>query len=144
MKHQVERRLRTSVVCVHSNKILVFRAVDPHSGKEYFFLPGGKIEDGEDRRVCAERETLEETGYKVRVSPRSEVRKEYIFRWNNKDYFCKTHFFKADLLGDPQKPNAVHDADYNKGAEWIPVSEASKIFTYHRAILLAVMELLED
>jgi len=41
-------------------------------------MPGGKIENGESPVAAAERETLEETGYKVRVLPDTELRKNTI------------------------------------------------------------------
>jgi hypothetical protein len=36
---------RTSVLCLENNSILVFKATDPKSKDNFYFLPGGKVED---------------------------------------------------------------------------------------------------
>jgi len=137
----MKTRIRTSVVCVHNGQILTFRAVDPTSGQEYFFIPGGKIEEDEEKWKCAERETFEETGYKVRVDRKSELFKEYVFHWDGQDYFCQTSFFKATLLDEKAKPATVNDAAYNKGTRWIPLEQIETVFAYDPVILAAVQKL---
>lgn len=55
-----------AVICLdHDRVLLVQRAREPNRGRWSF--PGGKIEPGEMARQAAERETLEETGLRVRV-----------------------------------------------------------------------------
>ncbi len=134
-------RIRSSVVCIHRNKILVFRAVDPTSQKEYYFLPGGLIEENETAVESAVRETFEETGYKIRVDPMSSIDKDYEFFWNGQSYECTTIFYRAYLDEDFHLPGIVKDASYNKGALWLPVTETDQIFSYHPAIKEAVAEL---
>ena len=65
-----------------------------------------------------------------------------MFRWNNKDFFCQTHFFRAELKCDPEKPKVVKDADYNKGALWLPLEDVEEKFSYSRPVLSAVQELI--
>lgn len=135
-------RVRTSVVCVHNQKLLAFQAEDPASGKPYVFLPGGLIEPHETAPEAAERETLEETGFRVEVEASSGTDREYAFHWNGKDYDCLTLFYRARLTSPLQSP--VADAPYHRGVVWIPVDEVRGVFSYHPDILDAILELLNE
>lgn len=137
----MSRRIRSSIVCVHDNKILVFKAIDPTSGKEYHFLPGGEVEDHESAPQSAVREAMEETGYKVKVDEWSAVDKDYEFEWDGQIFLCTTLFYRAFLDQEFVLPQPVNDTDYNKGATWLPVSEINNIFSYSDDILDAVKEL---
>ena len=134
-------RIRTSMVCVHEQKILVFNAIDPHSQKHYWFLPGGKIEEGEAPWVCAERETLEETGYRVAALKESQIVKEYTHEWNGHQYLSKTFFLKGFLIEVWHEPRPVVDAAYNKGAQWMDLTDAIDYFGYCPEIQAAVRDL---
>ncbi len=134
----VIKRERVSVVCIFEGKILVFVGVDPKTSKRYYFLPGGAIEKGENEITCGQRETLEETGYKVRIEADSKITKKYMFQWNGRDYDCTTHFYRGHLDEVFHAPRAVDDADYNKGPVWIPVGKSQVIFDYTKEIHDAV------
>ena len=136
----MKSRVRTSVVVVHNNRILTFLAIDPTSGKEYYFLPGGKIEDDETAPQSAERETFEETGYQVTVDPSSNIDREYEFFWDGENYDCLTIFYRGHLKSPMAKP--VKDAEYNKGVHWIPVEDIDRVFEYSAPILSAIEDLL--
>ena len=134
-------RVRTSVVVIHQNKILTFHAIDPHDAREFYFLPGGLIEDHETAPQAAQRETLEETGFSINVDVDSAIDREYKFYWNGKDYDCLTLFYIGYLTSPMAR--AVKDADYNKGVVWHDLSTAEKIFSYSEEIQSAVKELIE-
>lgn len=136
----MKSRVRTSVVVIKNDKILTFLAIDPTSGKEYFFLPGGKIEEDEAAPEAAERETFEETGYKVEVDPSSNTDREYQFFWNGETYDCLTIFYRGHIVSPIAAK--VRDADYNKGAHWIPVEDIPQVFSYSPEILAAIEDLL--
>ena len=56
----------SSVVAVTDDgNILLVRQYRYAYGEELYEIPAGKIEIGEDAKVCAERELLEETGYRA-------------------------------------------------------------------------------
>lgn len=128
-----ELRKRVSVVVVHDNKILGFNAEDPYSKKKYVFLPGGVPEIGESLLDAAKRETLEETGYKVRIKNEQGIFRKYDFEWNGKTHDCETHYFVGQLESIEAK--SVSDASYHKGVVWIPVAEMEDVFNYHESIL---------
>lgn len=138
-------RARTSIVIVHENKILGFHAEDPHSHQKYFFLPGGKIEDGETPDQAVVRETLEETGYTVVVSEgATPVFERYDFPWNGEVFDSQTWFFKGRLEPADQPFHDVRDTSYHQGVAWISISEIDTIFSYHPAILRAVKTLSQN
>ena len=132
-------RIRASVVCTHNKTILVFNGVDPSSRQNYWFLPGGKIEEFESPWACAERESFEETGYRVKVIKESEIIKNYVHSWDQTQYSCRTYFYKAILTEEWSAPKAVVDADYNRGAAWIAIDEAIEFFSYCKEIQEAVI-----
>lgn len=136
----MKSRVRTSAVVVHNGKILSFRAIDPSSGQEYYFLPGGKIESDETAPEAAEREALEETGYQIQVYPESCVDSEYVFEWNGESFNCLTLFYRGILKSED--PSPVNDASYNKGVHWVAVKDVKKYFSYSAEILEAVESLL--
>jgi 8-oxo-dGTP pyrophosphatase MutT (NUDIX family) len=137
----MKKRIRASMVCTFDNKILVFKGIDPYSGKIYWFLPGGSIEPTEKPYQCAERETLEETGYKVKALPETEIVKHYDFTWDNIQYDCTTYFYKGVLQTPLAKPATVKDAEYNKGADWLPIENIEKDFGYTEEIKAAIKTL---
>jgi len=137
------KRERVSVVCVFEGKILVFVGIDPKTGKRYYFLPGGKIEPDETEIACAMRETLEETGYKVKIEASSRLTKQYPFHWNGRDYDCVTHFYRGHLNEVFHAPLPVSDQDYNKGPVWIPTGKIHALFEYSKEIHEAVKVLIE-
>ncbi|MDG0814732.1 tRNA adenosine(34) deaminase TadA [Bdellovibrio svalbardensis] len=136
-------RPRASVIVVHKNKVLGFNAVDPHSGQKYFFMPGGGVETGESAAVAAQRETLEETGYKIRVLEETEFRRKYDFPWNGKINHCDTVFFLGVLDEEWHAPSEVQDADYHRGVQWIEGKNVDKVFAYNKDILWAAQKLMK-
>lgn len=137
-KEQKQYRHRASVIVVHNNKILGFHAIDPESQQKYIFIPGGQIDPGETPEQTAIRETLEETGYKIRLLPNLTLRRRYEFPWNGKINHCDTVFFVGVLDEDWHEPRLTKDADYNKGPTWIPLKDASNTFNYNVDILWGV------
>ena len=118
-------RLRGSAVCREQGRLLIVRMRDPSTLVTFAFPPGGGVEEGETPAQTAARETLEETGLRVKVDEASVRVVEYPYRWDGHDVAITTHYFLA-TLEEPfvETIPAVEDASYNLGAEWLPVSEA--------------------
>lgn len=123
---------------------MLVRLRDPVSGVEALYPPGGGVEPDETPAETARRETLEETGVRVRVDPRVEIVDDYPFRWAGVDYDITTHYFAATLEDPFTKalPRVV-DADYNLGAVWLPTAEALEALAVHPAIASAVTRVLD-
>ena len=135
-------RIRASVVCVHRAHLLCVRLRDPHTHVARWFVPGGAVEPGETPAAAAERETLEETGYRVRVEQGSERVLRYPFEWNAVPFDVTTHFFRADLLDPDAGPSPVDDASYHEGVAWLPLEELAEAIGFNQAIHRAVTGLL--
>lgn len=139
-------RRRACAVCLANDQVLMVCLRDPLSSLERLFPPGGKIEPGESSVQAAEREAFEETGFKVRARGRPAVTARYDFDWNGKTYDCITEFHLCELVEAFRAPKtgqeAVQDADYNKGAIWLPVSEVSRVLDFERSIQEAVLRCL--
>jgi tRNA(adenine34) deaminase len=134
-------RLRACALCVVDKNLLMVRLEDPVSKRLYLFPPGGGIEAGESPASAAERETTEETGYRVRVDPASESILHYPFHWGGKIYQCTTHFFLAKLA-DNRPPSAVTDEEFHRGVVWFPISELRQELAYHPQLAEAVVKIL--
>jgi len=118
-------RLRASTVCRAEGRLLVVRLRDPVSGVEAMYPPGGAVEANETPSEAAARETLEETGIRVRVDEPSLSVVRYPFRWAGEDFDVTTHYFAADLEAPfVETLPPVEDAPYNLGASWMPPSDA--------------------
>lgn len=137
----MKSRVRASAIVVHNARLLSFFAVDPSSKREYYFLPGGGIEPDETAPEAAERETLEETGFRITVEPHTSIEREYFFYWDGQDYDCLTIFYWGKLASPLQ--DTVNDRDYNKGVAWIPLEQVKDKFGYTAEILSAIEELIE-
>lgn len=139
----VKPRLRASAVCEAEGHLLLVRLRDPTSKQDHFYPPGGAIEAGETPAQTAERETLEETGVRVRVEPSLDLVDRYPFHWDGTDYDCTTHYLAA-TLDEPFTPalGTVVDAAYNEGAAWLPSAEGLAALAVHPRIAASVARVL--
>jgi tRNA(adenine34) deaminase len=134
-------RHRASVVCQDNNHLLTVRAIDPVGDTHYLFLPGGAIEPSDaSPAAAAVRETLEETGYTVRLIG-EPLALDYQFLWSGKLYDCRTHFFRAELVDPKAKPVEVLFDPLLHGVEWLPIEHIDERFAYHATIHDAVRRL---
>jgi 8-oxo-dGTP pyrophosphatase MutT (NUDIX family) len=136
-------RTRASVVCVWRGQLLCVRMRDPRSKVARLFPPGGGIEPDESPSEAAAREALEETGYRMAIDAERMHIARYPYTWTGVTRRITTHFFAAQLLGDPSHPEPVDDASYNEGVVWLPLEQLDRELGFEPAILNGVRALLE-
>jgi len=90
----------------------------------YYKLPGGGIDPGEDHLIAVQREMQEETGALIRVRERGCVATTEEFRNNlHQLSFC----YCADLVDDAGRPNLTEEeVDDQLQHLWLPVDEAKR------------------
>lgn len=141
MKEKPQKRTRASALCVHDGKLLMVRLRDPVSQIARLFPPGGSLEMGETPEAGAERETLEETGYRVAVDPASRSTVDYPFQWAGQKVECRTHFFLARLASEtPQAPqmDPIHE-----GVEWVALANVARELDFHPQLKAAITRLIQ-
>jgi tRNA(adenine34) deaminase len=139
--HESPERVRASIVCVHDSELLCVRLRDPKTRIAQLFPPGGAIEPGESASAAAEREALEETGYRVVLASGQAHVARYPYTWNGTLHRVTTHFFRAWLLDGKHGAAPVHDASYHEGVVWLPLSELDRALGFEPVILAAVRAL---
>lgn len=92
---------RTSAIIFNKekSKVLLFRVED---GRDYFMLPGGRIELYEDSITAINREVMEELGYKMDFSLCS-IQENFVEKDNKKimQYcFCYKGIYNGDITSD--------------------------------------------
>lgn len=138
----VTLRERASVVCVHAGRLLCVQLRDPTTRIARLFVPGGAIESGETAAEAAVRETLEETGYHVRVLPERARVARYPYTWDRVTFAVTTHFFAATLIDAARPAQPVSDASYNEGVVWLALDEIPRALGFEETMLEAISALL--
>jgi 8-oxo-dGTP diphosphatase len=112
----IERQAVRLVISNSKNQIII------HARKEnYYKLPGGGIEAGEDGRVAGEREAMEETGCKVEIDGDCIATTK---EWRN-DLHRISYCYRARTIEDIGAPELTEEevADGLRH-EWVEVEEA--------------------
>jgi 8-oxo-dGTP pyrophosphatase MutT (NUDIX family) len=96
------------------DRVLLIRARDPHEPLvgEWWEIPGGGVEPGEDTIAAAIRETAEETGYLVsrgQVSPPPGWTGDVTYRWERRRCWASlvVHFARVTQPLCRQPPDRV-------------------------------------
>ncbi len=134
MSGKIKKRNRASVVVVSCNELLTVRLQDPYTKIVNYFVPGGKIGEFETPTIAAIRETFEESGIGISLIEGSDLQVTYPFVWNNELFECTTTYFAA-ICSDRLIPKNHFDAEYNLGAQWIPLSEIDEKMGFDSNIL---------
>lgn len=112
--------LRPATITILNGKVLMVCSKYPDG--DYYLFPGGGMEFGETIEQTAIRETLEETGVKIKIKDIFHIN-EYI---NNKDWNERSIsvFFLAEVeeIGEP----LTNDSGKIKDIVWIDIKDLNK------------------
>ncbi|KAK4184257.1 NUDIX domain-protein [Podospora australis] len=118
-----ERRAVRVLAITPDDRVVIVKA----SRDNYYKLPGGGVEEGEDHRVAAEREVLEETGAQVSVHTACCTTVE---EYRN-DLHQISYCYRATLLdeGDSSSAPELTEDEVADGLshEWVSVGKELEI-----------------
>jgi len=128
MKH----RIRSAVILIQDQKILLVKHVDPSTGEEWWVPPGGGLGDQDDSILsCAVRETYEETGLVVLAS-RLVYLREFVER-SSQTRNVELYFLGTDFSGEPTLANVAGsgpDEGYIQQIAWLSRQEIQGLTVY--------------
>ncbi|MFH0830164.1 MAG: NUDIX domain-containing protein [Candidatus Aenigmatarchaeota archaeon] len=122
-------RVRSGVLILKDGKILLYQRP-----AGYWYFPGGGIEHGETAERCAVRETMEETGLKIKVGRLLYVRKwKHPNRWKHgekRDFDTTVELVHlARPVGGKLRPGVTkEDIDRTACIRWLGLEEASRVW----------------
>ncbi len=118
-------KIRCRAVIVHEDKLMLVRNMSKEGPRDFYTLPGGHLEFGEDPRICMARELFEELGVEAEVGRLLFIHTHI----KNNDSHAVEFFFEilngADFLGhaDMEKTHAYEIAE----VRWIERGERVRI-----------------
>lgn len=109
------------MIVVHHGMLLMVKHDDLFAGREYWCLPGGRIEPGETPEQAAVREVKEETGLHVKV-----IRHLLTDRFNVDSGYTTAFTFLGEVVsGQLSLGEDPEDVDWGikqlKAAAWRPI-----------------------
>ena len=126
------------VLLIRNNTLLlVKRKYNPDAG--YWSIPGGHLDLGEKVKIAAEREALEETGFKVQVTKLAGIIDKIMYdkRGKIEYHYVLINYFVKQIEGDPhQPPKADDDA---LAAKFVPFDELKNY-----KLTVSLIELLKE
>ncbi len=114
-------RIRSGALVIKDGKILLYQRP-----AGYWYFPGGRIEAGETVEGCAVRETMEETGVRIKLERLLYIR-EYSVPVRAQRTLELVHL--ARYLGGRLRPGYdPEDKVQTKVVEWVPLSKLGRIW----------------
>ncbi|MFX1379467.1 MAG: NUDIX hydrolase [Promethearchaeota archaeon] len=137
-KYPIRPHIGVGVLLLRDNHLLlVKRKFAPDAG--YWSIPGGHLDLGEKLEIAAVRETLEETGFKVKVSKLAGIIDKIMYDASGKIefHYVLINYFVEEIEGDKnQSPKAADDA---LEAKFVPFEELKDY-----KLTLSLIELLKQ
>lgn len=133
----MKQHISAGVVVIENNKVLLLYREKSNS----WHLPKGTLKENESLEEAAKRETLEETGFDVKIGNYLGIL-ESEFERDGKKVAKTTHYFFGTLTSKEQK---AHDEEHDK-VEFVELSEAidklgkSRIFENEEKLLKKLLQ----
>ena len=121
-KYPIRPHIGVGVLLIRDSHLLIVkRKYNPDAG--YWSIPGGHLDLGEKVKKAAERESYEETGFKVKVTKLAGIIDKIMYDKNGKIeyHYVLLNYFVEQIEGDfDQPPRAADDA---LEAKFLPFEE---------------------
>jgi 8-oxo-dGTP diphosphatase len=137
-KYPVRPHIGVGILLIRDNKLLlVKRKYDPDAG--YWSIPGGHLDLGERVEDAAEREALEETGFKVKVSSLAGIINKIMYDKKGKIeyHYVLLNYFVEQIEGNTNQPPKAQDDALE--AKFVPFEELKDY-----KLTLSLIELLKN
>lgn len=120
--YPVRPHIGVGIMMVRNNHLLLIkRKYNPDAG--YWSIPGGHLDLGERTQTAAERELLEETGFKVKVTKLAGIIDKIMYDKEGKleYHYVLLNYFVEQIEGAPDQPPVA--ADDALDAKFVPFDE---------------------
>lgn len=108
---------RAGIIFQRNNSILLMKR---HKyGDDYFAMPGGTLEEGEDFLTAATREAIEETGLKFEID--NDIKPVKLLIHRHEMYFFAKNIIGEPILGGPERARNSTNNHYE--LVWVPVKK---------------------
>ncbi len=129
-------RVSAKAIILDNNKILMIRNCD--SAGDWYILPGGGQNPGENLSDALKRECFEEIGAEVNVGPirliRDYIGRNHEFSQTDADVHQVEIMFECELQSN-YVPTVGHSPDVNQtGVVWLEIEELSQYRIYPAAL----------
>ncbi len=114
----MEKGIIVHTIVYNSNKeiLLLKRSINDSVLPNYWDIPGGTLEDGEDPMSGAIRETIEETGIKIDKS-------SLFFYTSNIDTQKNKQFVRMIFIAQTSDPQVILNKEDHEGYKWIDIND---------------------
>lgn len=120
-------KIASRAIILKKNKILFIHRIK--SGREYYVLPGGAVEENESPEAAAIREVKEETNFDIKIDFLLWEIEENVDGEIRKGYYFLVKGFKGRLkLGGPEAERQSKNNQYL--FEWISLNSLGKLLIY--------------
>lgn len=123
----MQNRPRATAIIIHKDKILLMKR--NKYGKKYYAFIGGGVEQGEDPKNAAVRETYEETSVKINIDKQLKI----LDTPANQTHFV---YLGNYISGEPMLQKGTNEFNSNaKGKNtyqpiWINIADLKKLIVY--------------
>lgn len=137
-KYPIRPHIGVGILLIRDDKLLlVKRKYDPDAG--YWSIPGGHVDLGERVEEAAEREILEETGFKVKISDLAGIINKVMYDKKGKIeyHYVLINYFVEQIEGEANQPPKAQDDALE--ARFVPFEELKDY-----KLTLSLIELLKN
>ena len=120
--YPVRPHIGVGIMLIRDNHLLLIkRKYNPD--KNMWSIPGGHLDLGEKVEIAAEREALEETGFRVKVSKLAGIIDKIMYdeRGKIEYHYVLLNYFVKQIEGDPNQPPIAQDDALE--AKFVPFKE---------------------